>query len=110
MIDAIGAPVEEYLNSLLENDTFTDYGSEDFSNYDNKYAIYWYRFEERYVDPSGIKLMPDGWRLLSNEELRNPQYPEIPYISLPSCQKDKDGNDILDKENHKLYNVNLDDG
>lgn len=109
MTAALGAELSNYLNYLSQNKTYTEYGSEDFSDYDDKYSIYWYRFEEGYVDPSKMKLMPDGWRLLSNEELRHPNFSDIPYESLPSYQTYKD-EAVLDEKNNKKYNIHLDEG
>lgn len=42
---------------------FESYGRTDFSEYDNKYCIYWYRYEPGYVD-LGERFLEAGWHRL----------------------------------------------
>ena len=45
--------------------SFVLYKSPDLSADDNKYCIYWYRYEKDYVPPASEQIMPDGWRRLT---------------------------------------------
>lgn len=49
---------------------FEPYGKTDFSNYDNKYCIYWYRYEPGYVDANEL-FMEKGWHRLTGENVQN---------------------------------------
>ena len=99
-----------YFEDLKNNKILTEYGKEDLSRFNNKYAIYWYRYEEGYIDETKKSIMPDGWKLLTEEELRNPSNKDVPYNSLPSMQVDKDNNPILTDEGNQKYNIFFDDG
>lgn len=99
-----------YFEDLKNNKILTEYGKEDLSRFNNKYAIYWYRYEEGYIDETKKSIMPDGWKLLTEEELRNPSNKDVPYNSLPSIQVDKDNNPILTDEGNQKYNIFFDDG
>lgn len=46
-----------------KNYSYVDYTKQDLSNYDNRYAIYWYRYEPGYT--SDDRLYPADWRRLT---------------------------------------------
>lgn len=108
--DTFTTESQTYFEDLKNNKILTEYGKEDFSSFNNKYAIYWYRYEEGYIDETKKSIMPDGWKLLTEEELRDPSNRDVPYNSLPSMQVDKDNNPILTDEGDQKYNIFLDDG
>lgn len=68
----------DQLNTLLADDAnkmnaffmpgynFESYGRTDFSDYDNKYCIYWYRYEPGYVDLEE-RFLETGWHRLSKK-------------------------------------------
>ena len=45
--------------------TYIDYNKKDLSNYDNRYAIYWYRYEPGYI--SDDRLYPTEWKRLTTK-------------------------------------------
>lgn len=45
--------------------TYIDYNKKDLSNYDNRYAIYWYRYESGYT--SDDRLYPTEWKRLKTK-------------------------------------------
>lgn len=47
------------------NYQYVDYSKKDLSNYDNRYAIYWYRYEPGYT--SDDRLYPADWRRLTTK-------------------------------------------
>ena len=61
------------LIAYKNKNTFTEYLRKDFSDFHNKYCIYWYRYEKGYIIPSSDedeykfgRFMPDGWRRLTD--------------------------------------------
>ena len=54
-----------------DKESYEIYQTPDLSAYDNKYCIYWYRWEKDYIAPSNEKIMPDGWRRLTPSDLVN---------------------------------------
>ena len=61
------------LIAYKNKNTFTEYLRKDFSDFHNKYCIYWYRYEKGYTIPSSDedeykfgRFMPDGWRRLTD--------------------------------------------
>lgn len=86
---------QDYIYTL--NKTITPYEPEDFSQDDNKYCVYWYRYEKGYVDEEG--LMEDGWkRLKPGDKI---QYnvintkDMISNLGLPTSYEDIDGINYL---------------
>lgn len=51
----------------LFDKTIETYTERDFSDYHNRYCVYWYRFKDGYVDPEG--LMDDGWERITPETI-----------------------------------------
>ena len=89
-----------YMN--INIDQYIPYAEKDFSDYAKKYCIYWYRYEEGYIDESDeYKLMPNGWRRLSLDELQSPEGKE--YISLPNKLIDDKNQPILNEEGKETY-------
>ena len=72
------------LNMLLSDDAgkldaffrpgyeFEPYGRTDFSEYDNKYCIYWYRYEPGYVDINE-RFLESGWHRLKDVNVGLPR-------------------------------------
>lgn len=48
--------------------SFKVYKAPDMTSYDNKYCIYWYRYEKDYKAPDTEQILGDGWRRLVNED------------------------------------------
>jgi hypothetical protein len=46
-------------------ENYVAYKEPDLSMYDNRYCIYWYRYEKDYKAPAAESLLPDGWRRLN---------------------------------------------
>ena len=59
--NAIMLGMRPYNNSR----TYLDYNKKDLSNYDNRYAIYWYRYEPGYT--SDDRLYPTEWKRLTTK-------------------------------------------
>jgi hypothetical protein len=96
---------KQFDDYLTDGPSADPYGEKDYSNYANKYCIYWYKYEEGYVDETlDVKLMPNGWRKLTPQELEGPN--GEPYIGLPSRFEDG-GNPILNKEGKEIYSPQL---
>ena len=79
--------------TMIENyfwDTykFVRYKKTDYSQYDNKYCIYWYRYEKNYFNKDE-RFMEKGWRRLSEPEYKN--------LGLPTESIMIDGVKYLDK-------------
>lgn len=68
---------------------FVRYKKTDYSQYDNKYCIYWYRYEKNYFDKDE-RFMEKGWRRLSEPEYKN--------LGLPTESIMIDGVKYLDKK------------
>lgn len=64
-----GADFAKFAGYVNKTD-FKTYQAQDLSAYDNKYCIYWYRYEKDYVSSDIEKLMPDGWRRLGPEDIK----------------------------------------
>ena len=64
-----GADFAKFAGYINKTD-FKTYQEQDLSAYDNKYCIYWYRYEKDYVSSDIEKLMPDGWRRLGPEDVK----------------------------------------
>ena len=80
--------------TMIENyfwDTyrFIRYKKTDYSQYDNKYCIYWYRYEKNYFNKNE-RFMEKGWRRLSEPEYKN--------LGLPTESITIDGVKYLDKK------------
>lgn len=80
--------------TMIENyfwDTykFVKYKKTDYSQYDNKYCIYWYRYEKNYFNKDE-RFMEKGWRRLSEPEYKN--------LGLPTESITIDGVKYLDKK------------
>lgn len=68
---------------------FVKYKKTDYSQYDNKYCIYWYRYEKNYFNKDE-RFMEKGWRRLSEPEYKN--------LGLPTKSIMIDGVKYLDKK------------
>ena len=68
---------------------FIRYKKTDYSQYDNKYCIYWYRYEKNYFNKDE-RFMEKGWRRLSEPEYKN--------LGLPTESIIIDGVKYLDKK------------
>ncbi len=68
---------------------FVRYKKTDYSQYDNKYCIYWYRYEKNYFNKDE-RFMEKGWRRLSEPEYKN--------LGLPTESVVIDGVKYLDKK------------
>ena len=68
---------------------FIRYKKTDYSQYDNKYCIYWYRYEKNYFNKNE-RFMEKGWRRLSEPEYKN--------LGLPTESIMIDGVKYLDKK------------
>ena len=68
---------------------FVKYKKTDYSQYDNKYCIYWYRYEKNYFNKDE-RFMEKGWRRLSEPEYKN--------LGLPTESIMIDGVKYLDKK------------
>ena len=64
--------------------SFVVYKPKDLSSYDNKYCIYWYRYEKDYKSPDNEQFLGDGWRRLTNED-----FYEAVELTSDSYVKDK---------------------
>jgi hypothetical protein len=53
------------LQGYKDKTNFTPYKEPDLSSYDNKYCIYWYRYEKGYKTPASEQLLPEEWRRLN---------------------------------------------
>ena len=53
--------------SNLDSMEYLDYSQKDFSDSDNRYSIYWYRYELGYVDEND-RLIKTDWKRLKTEE------------------------------------------
>ena len=86
-ITKVQAAISGYLsqlNMLLSDDAgkldaffkpgyeFEPYGRTDFSEYDNKYCIYWYRYEPGYVDINE-RFLESGWHRLKDVNVGLPR-------------------------------------
>ena len=85
---------------------FTLYVQPDLSEYDNKYCIYWYRYEKDYINNTEEQLMPDGWRRLKPEDFNSPHSTTDDNginIGLPGLYKDLSGKDIVNDQGKPIY-------
>lgn len=55
----------DVLQTYKTKEKFIPYQEPDLSNYDNKYCIYWYRYEQNSRTPESEQLLPEGWRRLT---------------------------------------------
>jgi hypothetical protein len=79
------------------------YKSPDLTAYDNKYCIYWYRYEKDYTPPATESFMPNNWRRLTPNELKGNGDSDGINVGLSSQYKDKDGNVIKNDEGKPLH-------
>lgn len=80
-----------------ENKTdFKTYKEQDLSIYDNRYCIYWYRYEKDYISTDVEKLMPDGWRRLTSDELKSDA--DVDGINVGLSTKDEEN--VVDGKVH----------
>lgn len=121
------------LNMLLSDDAaklnaffiagyrFEPYGRTDFSEYDNKYCIYWYRYEPGYVDLEE-RFLETGWHRLPNLNVGLPSA-KLSEDSIYNAKKPLSPEGILDVEldtqypeekyiavlffNHNMYKSNI---
>lgn len=77
---------------------FKTYKEQDLSAYANKYCIYWYRYERDYVSTDIEKLMPDGWRRLTSDELKGTFDDDGINVGLPG----EDTENVIDNKTHHL--------
>ena len=77
---------------------FKTYKEQDLSAYANKYCIYWYRYERDYVSTDIEKLMPDGWRRLTSDELTGDFDDDGINVGLPG----EDAENVVDNKTHHL--------
>lgn len=77
---------------------FKTYKEQDLSAYANKYCIYWYRYERDYVSTDIEKLMPDGWRRLTPDELTGDFDDDGINVGLPG----EDVENVVDNKTHHL--------
>lgn len=77
---------------------FKTYKEQDLSAYANKYCIYWYRYERDYVSNDIEKLMPDGWRRLTSDELKGTFDDDGVNVGLPG----EDVENVVDNKTHHL--------
>ena len=66
---------DEYVLKRYQNkkaQEFILYQPPDLSKDDNKYCIYWYRWEKNYIPPENDSLLPSGWRRLQTEDFNAP--------------------------------------
>lgn len=61
------------LKNFSSKTNWKSYVKKDLAAYDNKYCIYWFRYEKDYVSDEIHQFMPNGWRRLTPKELTNPQ-------------------------------------
>lgn len=97
-----------YVTNLATNGNYyKPYTEKDLSQYDNKYCIYWYRYEDGYVDESDeYKLMPEGWRKLTSDELKEHHPLKVPYVSTPSRRyANNKGELILNAEGKATHDI-----
>ena len=64
--------VNKMSNFFLPGYSFEPYNKTDFSAYDNKYCIYWYRYEPGYISADEL-FMEKGWHRLSDKNLGVPR-------------------------------------
>lgn len=64
--------VNKMSNFFLPGYSFEPYNKTDFSAYDNKYCIYWYRYEPGYISTDEL-FMEKGWHRLSDKNLGVPR-------------------------------------
>ena len=86
-------------------EAYTIYKELDLSACDNKYCIYWYRYEKDYIPPfEEEQLMPNGWRRLVFEDKMN--------VGLPPQYLDQDGKPIVNENGQLLHapKNNLEEG
>ena len=75
---------------------FITYEKEDLSQYDNRYCIYWYRYNHTYFNPEETHL-PEGW-----ERMR-----EFTNVGLPQ-KADSDGHYVLEHSAKDVVIVEMD--
>lgn len=69
------------------------YKEPDYSEYDNKYCIYWFRYEKDYETPETEQILPSGWRRLKPEEffkqinLTSSKYKKNKYYTYDETKK-----------------------
>lgn len=83
-------------NDLKYTYNFIPYEKEDLSQYDNRYCIYWYRYNHTYFNPEESHL-PEGW-----ERMR-----EFTNVGLPQ-KADSDGYYVLEHSAKDVVIVEMD--
>lgn len=124
----------DQLNTLLADDAnkmnaffmpgynFESYGRTDFSDYDNKYCIYWYRYEPGYVDLEE-RFLETGWHRLSKKLNVGLPSKKLSEDSIYNAKKPLSSEGILEVEldtqyveekymavlffNHNMYKSNI---
>ncbi len=96
------------LEKYVTKTSFPVYQTPDLSSYDNKYCIYWYRWEKDYVASENEQLLPNGWRRLTNIDgdfsyVKDNMDKDKINIGLSSEYKDEDNNNILNDKGQKLH-------
>ena len=81
------------VNAANKKTNWVYYQQKDFSSEDNKYCIYWYRYDKGYVNDDE-KFMEPGWKLLDKTD----------FIRCPATSTD-----IVNPIVNKLYNAGLPD-
>lgn len=135
-IEKVKKSITDYLdqlNALLADDAnkmnaffmpgyhFEPYGRTDFSDYDNKYCIYWYRYEPGYVDLRE-RFLETGWHRLPTLNIGLPST-RLSEDSIYNAKKPLSPEGILDIEldtqyteekymavlffNHNMYKSNI---
>lgn len=69
----INISIQTYIDTLKTNyNAYRPYAEQDLSQYENKYNIYWYRYEKDYETPAGeYTFMPPGWRRMVVDDENN---------------------------------------
>ena len=105
---------EDYatLMSYKDKKEFIIYKSPDLLEYDNKYCIYWFRYEKDYIAEESKNLVGDGWKLLSKNEILAEPHSTLGdtdgiNVGLPTVYYFDDDSDFEFKyRKTKLYNKN----
>lgn len=96
-------------SSDVEKSDLIAYKEPDLSDYDNKYCIYWFRYEPNYITPDSEQILSDGWRRLKPEDFPEKNKKSFANdkdainIGLSSYWKDSSGQPIKNKEGKKLH-------
>lgn len=116
--NGINISVNNYITQLTRNyDYYKPYAEADLSQYDNKYAIYWYRYDQNYEAPADeYTFMPPGWRMIQSTDEDNPlmNYSTIEQMLQGDCYIEPYMNPKKETEkfvavvcyNHEVYKSN----